>query len=475
MNKTKIVCTIGPSSCEVPVLKKLINAGMNVVRLNGSHNSLDWHEAVIKRIRSLDKNISILLDLPGRKIRTKAWGRSFHFAKGQRLVFTSSQDYRGEGKIPVNHSEIHRALKKSDMILAEDGTLKFKVESIDGRDILCRALSTCTLESGKGLNIPSVKLGAAVATETDKKLIRFAINKGVDWVGLSYVENGEQVRKVKRLLAGSGIGVVSKIENQAALENLESIIEESAALMVDRGDLGAEIGIERISLAQKGVISRGNEYGKPVIVATEMLHSMVHNPHPTKAEVMDISNSILDGASAIMLSAETAVGKNPVAAVKIMRSVANEVEKGRSIYDKAMVSLKRTSIPNAIGRSIYEICKEMPIDKVVCITFSGYAASMVSRYRIEPPIIAVSDKLEKTRAFNLLWGVEGVPLKIRFYRDRYDHILESAEKLWRAGRLSGSDQVIFTAVLFPKKGNKMNFLAIHKISDLERVFKWKKK
>lgn len=474
MPKTKIVCTIGPCSCDKKSLENLISAGMSVARLNGSHNTLEWHSQVIHRLRSANKNIPILFDLPGRKIRTKKYEGAYKFNKGQTIVFTSDQNYAGKEKIPVNYDGFHKDLKKGNTILADDGTLKFQVESIKGKDIFCKALVSGALKSAKGLNVPYIKVNTPLVTEPDKKLIKFAIKHKVDWVGVSFVESGEHVKKVKSLLGKSGIGVISKTENQFAVDNLDSIIQESAGILVDRGDLGAETRVEHIGLLQKEIIAKANIFGKPVIVATEMLHSMIENPHPTKAEVVDISNAILDGASAIMLSGETAAGKNPVSAVKLMRSVANEVEAKYSQFNKLEITLKHLTIPNAIGKSIYEICKEMPINKIVCITLSGYAANMISRYRLNKPILAVTDSLPKARSFNLLWGVEGLHLNIHFNKKNVNHIVKAAEKLWRMGKLQDSELVVFTAVLFPQKGNRMNFLGIHKIGDLHNLFGWEK-
>lgn len=477
MNKTKIICTVGPCCCGESSLKKLIRSGMNIARLNGSHNTLQWHGNVIKRIRAMDNTIAVLFDLPGRKIRTQNHKNDFYLSKGAEVIITSDENYKGKDKVSVNHNGLHRFLKKDDIFFADDGALKFKVEAIKGKDIVCRALTEGVLKGGKGLNVPRVKLNAASVTKADYKAVQFAVKSAVDWVGISFVENARQVRKIKKLLSKSAVGVISKIETQSALNNLEAILEESSGVMVDRGDLGAEIGIERIGLVQKEIIAKANELGKPVIIATEMLHSMIERSQPTKAEIVDISNSILDGASAIMLSGETAIGRNPVAAVKVMRAVANEVESKYSVYGHGAADTlpKHASIPNAVGRSICEICKEMPIDKVVCITLSGYSSRMISRYRVKPSILAVSDTIERSRSFNLLWGVEGISLNLHFHRREISHIVEVAKKLWEMGKIVDSETVIFTAVIFPIKNNKMNFLMIHKISDLKEIFKWNRR
>ncbi|MCX5749193.1 MAG: pyruvate kinase [Candidatus Saganbacteria bacterium] len=472
MDKTKIVCTIGPASCDRKTLEKLAKAGMNVARLNGSHNTLDWHEKSIKLIRSVDKNIPILLDLPGRKIRTAKFKHTYKLKNGKTIIFTSVKGYKSSDKVAVNYSGLHRDLKRGNIILADDGTLKFRVVEVKGTNVFCRILTDGELKGGKGLNVPYVKVNTPLITEDDKRLIKFAIKNKVDWVGLSFVENGEHVRKVKKLLGNSGIGVIAKTENKFGIDNIESILKESDGILIDRGDLGAETSIANIGVIQKKAIIAANSSGRPVIVATEMLHSMIEKRQPTKAEVTDITNSIMDGASAIMLSGETAVGIDPVNTVKVMRSVADEAEKYFSRSAVIDSSMTQKTIPSAIGKSIYEISKEMPIDKVVCITLSGYAARMISRYKLDQMILAVTDKIEKARKFNLLWGVTGICLGINFVSKDYSHIIESAKQLWKEGFLKKDDLVVFTAVILPYRNAKMNYLQIHKMSDLIALFKW---
>lgn len=474
MNKTKIVCTIGPKSCDKEKLKSLVKAGMNIVRLNGSHNVVEWHAKVIHLVRSVDKNIPILLDLPGRKIRTQKHLKPYKLTKNQEIIITSDMNYKKPDKVPTNYNGLHRDLHKGDLILADDGTLKFKVKKIVGFDIYCLILTDGELKGGKGLNVPYVKVNTPLVTETDKKLIKFAIQHKVDWVGVSFVESGEHVCKIEKLLGNSGIGVISKIENKFGLEKIEEIIEKSSGIMVDRGDLGAETSIENIGILQKEIIKKSNIYGKPVIIATEMLHSMIEKTQPTKAEIMDITNSVLDGASAIMLSGETAVGVDPVQAVNVMRSVADEVEKEYHNYTTSDFSITHKSVPNAIGKSIFEVCQQIPINKVICITLSGYAARMISRYRLNQPILAVTDTPARARQFNLMWGVDGVPLSIKFSKQKIDHILSSIKQLWQMKKIYENELVIITAVIFPHKYSKMNYMQIHRVGDMVKLFKWSK-
>lgn len=476
MNKTKIVCTIGPSSSSKNDIKKLIMSGMNIVRLNSAHNTLQWHTHIIKLIRALDKNIPIIFDLPGRKIRIKDLSNPYTVAEGKELIFTCDQNYAGSDKISLDYNNLHRDLKTGDVILADDGSLKFKVKKIIDSDIYCQIFTNGELKNRKGLNVPYIKINTPVVNKRDRNLIRFAIDNKVDWIGFSFAECAEHVKEIRNLLKNSNIGIISKIENKFGVEKIEEIIKESEGLLIDRGDLGAETSIEKIGILQKEIIKKASEHGKPVIIATEMLHSMIEKFYPTKAEVIDISNAILDGASAIMLSGETAVGKYPVEAVRVMRSIANEVEKSYLNYNNNLnFSITHKTIPNAIAKSIFEVCKEMPITKVVCVTLSGYAARMISRYRIPQPILAVTDSPEKARKFNLLWGVQGIYLKISFHRKKIQHIIKSCELLWQTGKLSKEDLVILTGVMMPLGQNKNNYMQIHRVGHIVELFGWRKK
>ncbi|MDD5618378.1 MAG: pyruvate kinase, partial [Candidatus Omnitrophica bacterium] len=295
MNKTKIVCTIGPSSSSKNDIKKLIMSGMNIVRLNSAHNTLQWHTHIIKLIRALDKNIPIIFDLPGRKIRIKDLSNPYTVAEGKELIFTCDQNYAGSDKISLDYNNLHRDLKTGDVILADDGSLKFKVKKIIDSDIYCQIFTNGELKNRKGLNVPYIKINTPVVNKRDRNLIRFAIDNKVDWIGFSFAECAEHVKEIRNLLKNSNIGIISKIENKFGVEKIEEIIKESEGLLIDRGDLGAETSIEKIGILQKEIIKKASEYGKPVIIATEMLHSMIEKFYPTKAEVIDISNAILDG------------------------------------------------------------------------------------------------------------------------------------------------------------------------------------
>ena len=472
MKRTKIVCTIGPRTESAEGIRALVEAGMDVARLNGSHNSLDWHAATIARIRKVAPHVPILLDIPGRKIRTAQLAHEPTFAIGDMIILTTDTSHDGRHKVPVNYAGLHKDLRADNVILADDGTLRFVVEKVDGRDIHCRAETGGQLKSCKGINVPFVKLQTAMVTDRDRNMMKFARENGVDFIGLSFVESAEHVEEIRALAGGDRPRIVSKIENQGGLDHMDEIIATTDAVMIDRGDLSVETNLENLSLFQKRIIQAGRRAGKPVIVATEMLHSMIASPVPTKAEVSDISNAVLDGCSATMLSGETAVGEYPFDAVGTMRKVADAA--AAYLYDDRQEGHGPAAVPQAVGEAIALMCRSLPITKIVAVTRSGYAAREIASRQPRQPILAVSDDAYAARSFNLLAGVEGIHVDVPFSRTSTDHIVKCLERLWRDGRLEESDMVLVSAVGYPRSGNRMNLLQTHVIGDLAETLSWRK-
>lgn len=474
MSRVRIVATIGPATNNAKALRALAQAGMNVARLNGSHGDLEWHRATIALLRETLPDTPILLDIPGRKIRTAGLAHEPSFAVGDTVTLTTDSSHDGSRKVPVNYDRLHEDLKAGHTILADDGTLRFTVTEVRGRDILCRAETPGTLRSRKGINVPFVKLNTALVTDRDRKMVGFARETGVDFIGISFVESAAHVDAIRELAGKDGPRIVSKVENQGGLDHMEEIMAATDAAMIDRGDLSVETNLESLTLFQKRIIDAARAAGKPVIVATEMLHTMIDNDFPTKAEVSDITNAVLDGTSALMLSGETAVGRHPVAAVALMRQVANAAEgylQGR-LDDADAVA--RRSVPRAMEDAIALICRTLPISKVVAVTRSGYAARAVAARQVRQPIIAVSNDARAARSFNILPGVTGEHVDVPFSRTSTDHIVTCLEALWRRGRLSAEDLVLVTAVGYPKSGNRMNLIQTHAVSDLIDTLGWKK-
>jgi pyruvate kinase len=470
--KTKIVCTLGPITCSEEKIRQLLDAGMNVARLNGSHNTLDWHRDVIARVRKVSPLVPILFDIPGRKVRTGLLEKEIPLLKGRELVFSTDTIGPGSDKVPDTYAGLHTDLSAGNVILADDGTLQFKVTAIRGKDIHCLIETDGVLRSSKGLNVPYVQLKGPVVSPRDEKMLAFAVQESVDFVGISFVESAKHVEEIRKHLASSKVRIVSKIENKFGLNHLKEITLASDGLMIDRGDLGAETEIETLSVMQKTILREAQLHSKPVIVATEMLHTMIKNPQPTKAEVNDISNAVFDGASAIMLSGETAAGDFPLQAVQTMNRIASSAEDHLAQFGYLNTQSEKNSIPSAIARSIYEICQDMPVTKVVCLTASGFAAKMVSKYRLKQPVIAVTNSAVVARQVNLHWGVQPALVDVEFTPESSDHIIQSLEDLYRGGTLTMDDFIVVTAVKYPKQGLKMNTLEVYEVRDLVDSQKW---
>jgi pyruvate kinase len=470
LKHVKIVATIGPQTCSVPSVNSLVDAGMSVARLNGSHANLDWHAAAIELVRTEAPQIPILLDIPGRKIRTLQLEHEPTFAAGGSVILTTSREHSGREKVPVSYAHLHHYVRVGDTVLADDGTLWFTVTGIEGPDICCRAETAGTLKSRKGINVPSADFPVEPLTERDVEMLEFAKQQGVDFVGISFVDEAARVEEVRVCLGAGGPQVLSKVENMGAMNNLDEVIQASDAIMIDRGDLSVETNLETLALSQKRIVDSARRNGKPVIVATEMLHSMIANPFPTKAEICDISNAVLDGASALMLSGETAIGRFPAEAVSLMCRVVEAVSQ-HPVPPGHDRDGDATS-PRAMGEAIAVLCRRLPITKIVAVTISGYAAQIVASYRPTQPILGVSNDARSARCMNLLYGTEGVHVDISFSRGSTDHIAQCLEELWRHGRLMADDFVLVTAVGYPKSGNRMNMIQTHRVADLIESLKW---
>lgn len=474
MNRVKIVVTIGPHTNTPAAIRALVDAGADMARLNGAHSSLDWHTSTIALLREVAPQLPILLDIPGRKIRTQTLEHEPSFRSGDRVVLTTDPDHNGELKVPVSHPYLHESLSTGDIIFADDGQLRFTVQEVLGRDIICRAETTGTLRSAKGINLPGVALRGGLMSERDHRMLLLAKECGVDFVGISFVESANHVHEIRSLIGRDNPRIISKIENQPAVEHLEEIIAVSDAIMVDRGDLSVETNLHNIAFLQKRILAAARRAGRPAIVATEMLHSMVGSPVPTKAEISDISNAVLDGAGAIMLSAETAVGNFPSESVAMMRQIADTA----SAYLQSMLDQEERqrnySVPQAMEDAIALICRRLPVTKIVAITISGYAARMVAARMPRQPILAVSNDPVAARSFQLLPGTEGIYVDIPFSRTSTDHIPKCMEALWCYGKLVDEDLVLVTSVGYPKSGNRMNLIQTHLIADLRESLGWAK-
>lgn len=472
MSQIKIVATIGPISNNADTLRALSHSGMSVARLNGSHNTLDWHAETIRLIRDTLPETPILLDIPGRKIRTTDLAHEPSFSHGETLILTTDTDHDGRAKVPINYAHLHKDIVVGSVVFADDGTIRFTVLNVDGQDIHCRAETAGTLKSRKGINVPGLSFRTELITDRDRHLIDFARENGVDFIGISFVESSDHVEAIRSLTGGSWPRIVSKVENQAGLDNVDDVVNATDVVMIDRGDLSVETNLENLAIFQKNILETGHRYGKPVIVATEMLHTMIENPFPTKAEVIDISNTVLDGASATMLSGETAIGAHAVEAVATMRRISDAaLTYLQSRQDTDNTNMSQT-VAQSVGQAILLLCQTLPIKKIVAVTISGFAAQVVASYLPRQPIFAVSNDRFAARSFNIIPGTTGIFAEFPFSRTTTNHIPACIKLLWRRNLLQNDDMILVTALAYPRTGNRMNLIETHVVGDLAETLGW---
>ncbi|HCM88693.1 MULTISPECIES: pyruvate kinase [Vagococcus] len=416
MKKTKIVCTIGPASESLETLVELINNGMNVARLNFSHGDFEEHGARIKNIREAakitGKTVALLLDTKGPEIRTNNMKDGIvEFSTGDITRIAMKEVEGTREKFSVTYSELINDVVVGSHILLDDGLIDLEVIEIDSanNELVTKVLNEGVLKNKKGVNVPNVSINLPGITEKDAADIRFGIENDVDFIAASFVRRTSDVLEITKILEeenATHIQIISKIENQEGIDNLDDILTVSAGLMVARGDMGVEIPTEDVPVVQKEMIKKCNALGKPVITATQMLDSMQHNPRPTRAEASDVANAIYDGTDAIMLSGETAAGDYPVEAVKTMHNIAVRTEGvlvDRDAY--ALKLYKKADMTESIGQAVGHTAKNLSIQTIVAATDSGHTARMISKYRPKAHIVAVTFSERNARSLALNWGV----------------------------------------------------------------------
>lgn len=453
MKKTKIICTIGPSSEKKEVLTELIKSGLDIARLNFSHG--DYEEqlnrmVLIKELRKeLNIPIAILLDTKGPEIRTGIFENdSATFETGDEIILTM-KDVIGNNKlVSITYKNLANDVKTGDIILIDDGIIELKVESIKDDEIYCRVISGGIVSNRRGVNVPGVSINLPPITQKDKEDIIFGIKHGVDFIAASFVRTADAVNEIRSILKehdGEHIQIIAKIENQEGVNNLDAIIETADGIMVARGDLGVEIPTEKIPLLQKKIIKKCNEACKPVITATHMLDSMIRNPIPTRAEVTDVANAIYDGTDAIMLSGETAMGKHPLETLKTMVKIALATEEtlDYSLMLKVRKMASTKNIANAVSFSSCATALNLNAKVIISATISGFTARMVSRFRPKAPIIGISPDKNVQRKMQIYWGV--VPLGIDEV-DSTDRLVElTIEEVKKRDIVKKDDLVVITA------------------------------
>ncbi len=452
MRKTKIVCTIGPASDDEGILRRLLLSGMNVARLNFSHGT---HEEQLKRVElikklrtELDIPVALLLDTKGPEIRTGLFEGGACLLEEDQEVTISHDDVTGTAEcFSISYKSLSDDVNPDDIILIDDGLVELRVKEVVGKDVICTVVSGGPVSDRKGVNLPGIKVNLPALTEKDLSDIQFAIENDFDFIAMSFVRKAADVDHVRHQLDknnGSQIHIISKIENQEGVDNFEEILDASDGIMVARGDLGVEIPPEQVPNVQKRLIRRCYSKGKPCITATQMLDSMIRNPRPTRAEVSDVANAILDGTSAVMLSGETAAGRYPVEALQMMGGIAEATEQSVDFWDlfKRSDHSPTPSVANAVSYACCTTAMDLKAKVIVAVTFGGRTARLIARFRPACPIVAPTVSERNRRQLNLSWGV--VPVLIDEVTDTdalFDMGMEAAVS---TGLVDNGDVVIIS-------------------------------
>ena len=476
MLRSKIVCTIGPASREPEMLAQLMQAGMDVARLNFSHGGQEVHGENIRRIRAaaaaVGKPVAILTDLQGPRLRVgKMPEEGLPLEVGAEVILTTEPVVGQPGRLPVQYNELPQAVAPGEPILIDDGLIELEVlRTVDG-EVVCRVITGGLLQTNKGMNLPRASLAIPAITDKDRDDLRFILEQQVDWVALSFVRTAEEVRELKGLIRqlsafGRPTPVIAKIEKPEAVENIDAIIAAADGIMVARGDLGIETSPEAVPMVQKMIIARCNGAGKPVITATQMLDSMIRNPRPTRAEASDVANAILDGTDAIMLSGETAVGRYPLRAVQTMARIAQQAEQGLGSWqEKGPVPPPRqASIAEAVSHATCETARDLNGAAIIAPTVSGHTARTLSRFRPCCPVIAVTPSPMTQRQLMLYWGV--YPLLSRRSDSTDDVVADAVQAAQERGFVTEGDVVVVTAGAAGSAPGTTNLMKVHII---ERV------
>lgn len=468
-NKTKIVATVGPASSSKEKLRELIEAGVDVFRLNFSHGTHEDHLKVVKHVRALNEemetNVCLLQDLQGPKIRIgKMDGEGVEIVAGQQLIITEQEQVGNAERVSTTYKGMSKDVRPGERILIDDGKLELEVKECRGEEVVTVVVYGGMLKSKKGINLPFTKVSAPSMTEKDLKDVKFGIEHEVAWIALSFVRSAQDVISLRELLAqdgGSRCKVIAKIEKPEAIEDIDAIIAASDALMVARGDLGVETGMEKVPMAQKMIIRKCNQARKPVIVATQMMESMIESPRPTRAETNDVANAVMDGADALMLSAETAAGRYPIEVVESMvRTIASVERQALGIYGKVwpQSSDKVSFLSDSLVSGACALATATGAKAIISMTNSGYTAYQIAAHRPLAHIFIFTNQRPLLNTLNLIWGVRA------FYYDKYvttdDTFDDLRDILVEKGMLGKGDIFINTASMPLAARKRTNSLKI---------------
>jgi pyruvate kinase len=470
-NRTKIVATIGPATSSYEMLKAIIDEGVDVCRLNFSHGTYDDHRKVVENIRKVNEDtqsfVSILLDLQGPKLRVgEMENGKVELITGSIITVTTTEMISTANKVYVKFPNLAKDIKPGERILLDDGKLELEALSTNGEDeIKCKVIYGGVLSSKKGFNLPDTKLSIPAMTAKDKADLEFGIEMKVDWIGLSFVRKAEDIIELKEIIERHEWKprVVAKIEKPEAMDNIDEIIDATDAVMVARGDLGVEMPMEQVPVIQKKIVKKCIEAGKPVIIATQMMESMIVNPSPTRAEVNDIANAVMDGSDAVMLSAETSVGAFPVLAVRQMKKAVAEAEKTNAPYFKGKRPTEDSPsfLSDEICFTAVRISDHLKARAIVSMTFSGYTAYKISSFRPKALIYIFTGNTRLINTLNLVWGVR------TFYYKGFESTDQSIQEvndfLKEKGLIAAGDLVINTASMPIKDRPKTNAIKVSEI------------
>jgi len=468
IHHTKIVATIGPASDSPEVLRKLLLAGMNVARLNFSHGKYEDHAERIQRLRSasaeLDLPLMLLQDLQGPKIRVGDLPESgILLNPGESLTLVPIEEDQGKpNTVGIDYPYVAEEAEPGTQVLLDDGLLELRVEKVEGKAVQCQVIKGGVLKSHKGVNFPTLNLRLPSMTDKDKRDLDFGIEQGVDLISLSFVRKPEDIQLLKTLLKekGADIPVLAKLEKPQAIANLEAIVDECDAIMVARGDLGVEMRPEQVPLIQKQIIQLCNQKGIPVITATQMLDSMIHNPRPTRAEASDVANAVMDGTDAVMLSGESAVGDYPVESVQMLARIATTVEPSIQFVNYPP---NRSGDADAISEALHAIDETIDLQCIVTLTETGYTAKMASEERLKAPIVAYTPDPKTYRRLSLNWGVR--PVLSHFPQTTLEEVLPHIEAdLIQRDFVAKGDKVLIIGGVPMGESGGTNFLKIHTIT-----------
>jgi pyruvate kinase len=467
-NKTKIIVTIGPASNSYEKLLAMVEGGVDVFRLNFSHGSYEEHEKIIKVIKQVDedtdKHVGILADLQGPKLRIGELEEDIQLEEGMELVFTINEEPE-EGQIFISYPQFPMDVKAGETFLVDDGNAEFEVVETDHEELVkVKVLNGNTLSSRKGVNLPNTTVSVPSLTEKDLRDLDFALKHNVSWIALSFVRSADDIHKLREIVDKKNVTkIIAKIEKSEAIEDIDAIIAASDAIMIARGDLGVEVPIHQMPILQKQIVQKCIFQSKPVIIATQIMDSMIRRPRPTRAEVNDIANSVYDGADALMLSGETSVGKYPLEAVVTMEKVLETIEGEHQIYNKELVPSEdsETFLHDAICFNACKLADEVDAKGIICMTRSGYTAFMVASYRPNADVYVFTDNEKLLTIMSLTWGVRA------FYYDRFvstdETIRDVKDILKKEGAVTSGDVVINLASMPLEDQGRTNMLKVSQI------------